>query len=80
MGSVDWIRGFEDAIELAIIEFDRAETKIAARERLTYILGIAKERKIGAIKKYLVILQDLDVRPLKNWRRPRPSSSGAEKK
>lgn len=56
MANVDWVRGFEDAIELAIMELDSAEDKAAARERLTYVLGIIKERKIGAVKKHLAVL------------------------
>ena len=53
MASQDYLRGFEDAIELALYRVSKAESLRHAREELERIWSQVKERKLDAIERAL---------------------------
>jgi len=53
LASQDYLRGFEDAIELALYRVSKAESLRHAREELERIWSQVKERKLDAIERAL---------------------------
>jgi hypothetical protein len=52
-----YMKGFEDALELAYAEVVAAKTKKYVLERLQYLLGLIKERKFNQLRQRLGALQ-----------------------
>ncbi|GEM_PF-3371606 len=50
-------KGFEDSLELSITEVKKSKTKKEAVERLQYMLGLIKERKLDKIKQMLGVIK-----------------------
>ncbi|MGQ9565901.1 MAG: hypothetical protein ACUVT5_05080 [Candidatus Bathyarchaeales archaeon] len=49
--------GFEDSLELCLIEVKKSKTKKAALGRLQYFLGLVKEHKLDRIKEAIGALK-----------------------
>jgi hypothetical protein len=49
--------GFEDSLELCLIEVKKSKTKKAALGRLQYFLGLVKEHKFDRIKEAIGALK-----------------------
>ena len=49
----DYSRGFEDACELALKALTTAKSLEEAKQYITYLLGLVKERKLESIKREL---------------------------
>jgi hypothetical protein len=49
--------GFEDSLELCLLEVKKLKSKKDALERIQYLLGLVKERKFDRIKEMIGALK-----------------------
>jgi hypothetical protein len=49
--------GFEDSLELCLVEVKKSKTKKDALERIQYFLGLVKEHKFDRIKEMIGALK-----------------------
>jgi hypothetical protein len=49
--------GFEDSLELCLVEVRKSKTKRVALERIQYFLGLVKEHKFDRIKEAIGALK-----------------------
>jgi len=49
-------RGFEDAVELCLMEIEKTENIEEIRRRIQYLLGLVKEHKFDQIKQRLGVM------------------------
>lgn len=55
--AMSYQEGFEDSLELCLVEVKRSKTKKVALDRIQYFLGLVKEHKFDRIKEAIGALK-----------------------